>query len=278
MNRCEKHDLYDMLTYRKCTNCDFTIEYEYPEGKLVLLGTEIGNAFDVSPRVIDALKNTDYILCEHHDSFSLLLNTLKIKPKDDCLIYEYKNLSDQTEEGINNLNYIYEQILNKKNAVMIADQGMPLIMDPGDHIVQGAISKNIKIKCFPGPDAPVTALNLSGFKIWDFTFVGFLPREVEDKREILINLKKEKRTIVFFDKDIYVIETLKELLDIFGQDKKISMCFNMTRQHENILRGTVSEITSYLLNNGYGQPRKDEEWMVQVTVVIEGENFKGPLV
>ena len=273
-----QHNLFDLLTYRKCIYCGFTIEYEKKEGKLALLGTEIGNAFDVTPRVLDALQTTDYILCEHADSFKLLQDTLRLQLKDNTLIFDYDLLSDQTEEGIHNLNWLYDEMLSGKNVVMIADQGMPLIMDPCDYIVRGAIKKGIKVTCFPGPDAPVTAINLSGFTVWDFSFLGNLPKESEAKKQIFVNIKNEDRANVFFDKDIYILETLTQLSQILGEHRKIALCFNMTRTQENILRGSVSQIISWLLNNGYDQPRQDAEWLVQLTVVVEGANPRGPYI
>lgn len=267
---CERHHLFEFLTYKKCVFCGFKIEPENKQGKLVLLGTEIGNPFDVTPRVIDALETTDYILCEHEDSFGYLVDTMQINISDKTVIYGYDLLSDQNSDGLSNLNKLYDEMLSGKNAVMIADQGMPLIMDPGDHIVKGAIRKNIPVTCFPGPSAPITAINLSGFTVWDFVFLGNLPSQPEEKDLMFEKMKSETKATVFFDKDIYILQTLEQLSNIVGGGKRIALCFNMTRDKENIVRGTVDEVISWLLNNGYDKPREDAEWLLMLSVVVEG--------
>lgn len=270
---CDRHNMFDLLTYNKCIACGFTIEHE-KQGRLVLLGTEIGNPFDISPRVIDALKTTDYIICEHEDSFKGLLEVLKIE--SNAKILDYDNFSDQEEEGINRLNWLYQEILSGKNAVMIADQGMPLIMDPGDYIVKGAIKNNVPVSIFPGPDAPVSALNISGLNAWDFTFIGSLPHDFKVTDDIFYKLIYENKTNIYFDRDHTLMSNLTHLRDVIGEDRKIAVCFNMTRNDQNIVRGTLKEVIDHLLNNGYDKPRRDAEWIIQVTVVVEGAEPKRP--
>jgi len=273
VSNCREHRVFNLLKYRKCVVCGLEVEYENKDGKLVLLGTEIGNAFDVTPRVLDALKNADYILCEHEDSFEGFLNTFKFKPKG--IIFGYSEF-DNNENGNKKRIWLYEEILSGKDAVMIADQGMPFVMDPCDDIFKDAINYGVKTTIFPGPDAPVTALNISGLNAWDFTFIGFLPHQTKDKEDLLRLIKYDDKTNIFFDKDIYILETLKQLSEILGENKNIALCFNITRETENIIRGTVKEVIDWLLKNGYDQPREDAEWLVQLTVVVEGNNPKGP--
>ena len=270
---CEKHDMYDMLTYTKCIICGFTLRHEEQgrkQGRLVLLGTEIGNPFDITPRVLDAILTANYIVCEHADSFEKLCVTLGITPKG--VVCPYKDFSDQENEGIENLQWLYNEIELGLNAVMIADQGMPFIMDPCDFIVKGAIERNIPVSIFPGPDAPVTALNISGLNAWDFTFIGSMPHDHSKRQTILNQMLNDNKTHIYFDKDNHILENLIELSDFIGKERKIAVCFNMTKNDQNIVRGTIEEVISWLLQNGYHRPRQTPEWMLQMTIVVEGNN------
>jgi 16S rRNA (cytidine1402-2'-O)-methyltransferase len=270
---CVKHDMYDMLTYTKCIVCGFTLRHEEQgrkQGRLVLLGTEIGNPFDITPRVLDAILTANYIVCEHADSFKKLCITLGITPKG--VVCPYKDFSDKEDEGIENLQWLYDEIELGLNAVMIADQGMPLIMDPCDFIVKGAIERNIPVSIFPGPDAPVTALNVSGLNAWDFTFIGSMPHDTSKRQSILNQMLNDNKTHIYFDLDDHLIENLTELSDVIGEERKIAVCFNMTKNDQNIVRGTIKEVISWLLQNGYKRPRQTPEWMLQMTIVVEGNN------
>ena len=270
---CVKHDMYDMLTYTKCIICGFTLRHEEQgrkQGRLVLLGTEIGNPFDITPRVLDAILTANYIVCEHADSFKKLCITLGITPKG--VVCPYKDFSDKEDEGIENLQWLYDEIQSGLNAVMIADQGMPFIMDPCDFIVKGAIERNIPVSIFPGPDAPVTALNVSGLNAWDFTFIGSMPHDTSKRQSILNQMLNDNKTHIYFDMDNHLIENITELSDVIGEERKIAVCFNMTKNDQNIVRGTIKEVMSWLLQNGYNKPRQIPEWMLQVTIVVEGNN------
>ena len=275
---CKRHPMmYDMLTYTKCIICGFTLRHEEQgrkQGRLVLLGTEIGNPFDITPRVLDAILTANYIVCEHADSFERLCVTLGITPKG--VVCPYKDFSDKEQEGIENLKWLYDEIELGLNAVMIADQGMPMIMDPGDYIVKGAIKRGISVTTFPGPDAPVAALNISGLNAWDFTFIGSLPNDFKVRDDIFYKLIYDNKTNIYFDRDHNLMSNLTHLCEVIGGDRKIAICFNMTRSDQNIVRGTVTEVIEHLLQNGYDEPRKDAEWLIQLTVVVEGAAPKRP--
>jgi len=270
---CQKHDMYEMLTYNKCIRCGFTLKHD-KQGRLVLLGTEIGNPFDITPRVLDAILTADYVVCEHENSFKQLCDSLSISPKG--VIYPYDDFSDQENEGIENLKWLFDEIKLGLNTIMIADQGMPMIMDPGDHIIKEAIKSNIVVSVFPGPDAPVTALNISGLNAWDFTFIGSLPHDFKIQEDIFYKLIYDNKTNIYFDKDHNLMSNLTHLSKVIGEHRKIAVCFNMTRNDENIIRGTIKEVTEYLLQNGYDKPRQDAEWLIQITVVVEGAEPKRP--
>ena len=270
---CVKHDMYDMLTYTKCIICGFTLRHEEQgrkQGRLVLLGNEIGNPFDITPRVLDAILTANYIICEHADSFEKLCITLGITPKG--VVCPYKDFSDKEDEGIENLKWLYDEIELGLNAVMIADQGMPFIMDPCDFIVKGAIERNIPVSIFPGPDAPVTALNVSGLNAWDFTFIGSMPYDHSKRLPIFNQMLNDSKTHIYFDKDDHLLSNLQDLSSIIGEERNIAICFNMTRNDQNIIRGTIKEVTSWLLQNGYNRNRQTPEWMLQMTIVVEGNN------
>ena len=271
---CKEHRMFKMLKYRKCVVCGMKKYYEDKYGQLVLLGTEFGNAFDVSPRVIDALQNADYIICEHEDSFGFLLDTFQFQPKGKIIGYQHF----YNEEGKQNREWLYKEIISGKDAVMISDQGMPFIMDPGHDIFTDALDYGVKTTIFPGPDVPATALNISGLNTWDFTFLGSLPHQQRDKENIFKKIQDDNRTTVFFDLDPHIYQTLRILAYTLGEDKKIALCFNITRETENILRGTVKEVLDWLWNNGYDKERENAEWKVQLAVVVEGKNPQGPQI
>jgi 16S rRNA (cytidine1402-2'-O)-methyltransferase len=270
---CEKHNMYEMLTYNKCIRCGFTLRHD-KQGRLVLLGTEIGNPFDITPRVLDAILTADYVVCEHENSFKQLCDSLSISPKG--VIYPYDDFSDQENEGIENLKWLFDEIKLGLNTIMIADQGMPMIMDPGDHIIKEAIKSNIVVSVFPGPDAPVTALNISGLNAWDFTFIGSLPHDFKIQEDIFYKLIYDNKTNIYFDKDHNLMSNLTHLSKVIGEHRKIAVCFNMTKNNENIIRGTIKEVINILLQNGYDEPRQDAEWLIQVTVIVEGAEPKRP--
>jgi 16S rRNA (cytidine1402-2'-O)-methyltransferase len=262
-----------MLTYTKCIICGFTLRHEEQgrkQGRLVLLGTEIGNPFDITPRVLDAILTANYIVCEHADSFKKLCITLGITPKG--VVCPYKDFSDKEDEGIENLKWLYDEIQSGLNAVMIADQGMPFIMDPCDFIVKGAIERNIPVSIFPGPDAPVTALNVSGLNAWDFTFIGSMSYDHSKRLSIFNQMLNDSKTHIYFDKDDHLLSNLQDLSSVIGEERKIAICFNMTRNDQNIIRGTIKEVISWLLQNGYNRNRQTPEWMLQMTIVVEGNN------
>lgn len=273
---CEQHRMFSLLKYRRCTKCGLKVYHEDRKtGSLVLLGTEFGNVYDISFRVLDALENAEYILCEHKDSFGFLMEDLGFKPKGE--IFEYWDF-DTTTEGDKKKRWLFEQINLGKDAVMLSDQGMPFIMDPGHHIFKDALDYGIKTTIFPGPDVPATALNISGLNTWDFVFLGSLSHQSEDKINIFKNIINDNKTHIFFDIDPYIFETLKILSEVLGEDKKIALCFNITRETENIVRGTVKEVLDWMWNNGYDKEREDAEWLVQLAVVVEGKNPQGPQI
>lgn len=280
MNQCknDEHVMHDMLTYKQCIKCNFTVTFENSKGKLVMLGTQIGNPFDISPRVIDALKNTDFVICEHYDSFKMSLEDLNVTLKEDCSMFEFEYLDIETEEGLSNLDFIFDQINNGKNAVMIADQGMPLIMDPGHLIVKHAIKNNITITSFPGPDAPVNALHLSGLNPWDFIFLGSISSDYDRRLRKFGQMVNQDMTCIYFERDSVLVRNLTHLRNMIGPYRKIALCFNMTRENENIIRGTIDEVLEWLNNNGYESGRPDAEWILQLTVVVEGINPQLPWI
>lgn len=200
-------------------------------GKLWIVGTPIGNLSDLSPRAAEVLGTVDFIAAEDTRVTLKLLNHLGIKKP---MISYFEHNRDQHGE------IILERIRSGENCALVSDAGMPAISDPGERLAALCERDGIEVSAVPGPTAAVTALVLSGLPTGRFTFEGFLSMNKRERREHLLSLIKESRTMIFYEAPHKLRKTLDDLRDTFGPDRKIALCRELTKIHEEVLRTTLS--------------------------------------
>lgn len=213
-------------------------------GTLYVVGTPIGNMEDVTFRQIETLKYVDFIIAEDTRVTLKLLNRYDIK----------KNLiSYHRHSGENCALSITERIKNGENAAIVTDAGMPCISDPGEELVRLCAENGVDIKVVPGPSAVISALAVSGLSTSRFSFEGFLSVNKKQRYEHLEHIKNDTKTLIFYEAPHKLRNTLEDFLKYFG-DRKISLCRELTKVYEEVLRMTVSEaITYYESRNPKGE-------------------------
>ncbi|MBQ3145931.1 MAG: 16S rRNA (cytidine(1402)-2'-O)-methyltransferase [Clostridia bacterium] len=203
-----------------------------------MVATPIGNLEDITLRAIRILKEVDLIAAEDTRHTLKLLNHLEIsKP----LISYYK----QNEKIKSNI--LIDKLLNGENIALVSDAGTPGISDPGEEIVKEAIKNNINIIPVPGPCAAINALIASGINTREFLFLGFLPVNKKEKTEKLEEIELINKTLIFYEAPHKLINTLEIIKEILG-DRNIVIAREITKIHEEYIRGTISEITEKIEN------------------------------
>lgn len=221
-------------------------------GTLSIISTPIGNLEDITVRAIKTLFSVDYLLCEDTRTTGILLTECikryKMLIPDDFkkpeLVAYYDEIEQQKTPELINL------LLQGKNLGIVSENGTPLISDPGFVIVREAIKKGIAIVSLPGPNAAVTALTLSGLPVHSFYFGGYFPKE-KGKRvktiKYLLNCKdlKHSPTFIFYESPHRIKQTLEDIKTSLG-NITIVLCRELTKTHEQIIRGTVEEVSKSL--------------------------------
>ena len=209
-------------------------------GILYLVPTPIGNLGDISPRAKQTLEAADFIAAEDTRVTLKLLNHLEIK-KSLVSYYEH----NKSFKG----NQILERILAGESCALVSDAGSPAISDPGEDLVKQCAQAGITVCAIPGPCAAITALSISGQSTGRFCFEGFLSMSKKSRREHLDSLKLEKRTMIFYEAPHKLMNTLEDMVQVFGADRPISFCRELTKLHEQVLRTTLAEAISYYTEN-----------------------------
>lgn len=207
-------------------------------GILYIVSTPIGNLEDITFRAIRVMKEVDFIAVEDTRHSIKLLNHYGIaKP---LISYWSEKEKVRTEE-------IIEKLKSGFSIALISDAGTPGISDPGAVLIKRAIDENINIIPVPGPSAAITALSVSGLSTEEFTFIGFLPSKTTQRQKKLKDLSLELRTLIFYEAPHRIVNTLLDLKEIFGE-RNAAAVKEVTKIHEEILRGTISEILDALEN------------------------------
>ncbi len=222
-------------------------------GMLYLCATPIGNLEDITYRVLRILKEVDLIAAEDTRNSIKLLNHFEIKTPMTSY-HEY----NKYEKG----RYLIEQMQEGKNIALITDAGTPGISDPGEELVAMCYEAGIPVTSLPGPAACITALTISGLPTRRFAFEAFLPSDKKERAVILEELKRETRTIILYEAPHRLVKTLEELSENLG-DRKISLCRELTKKHETVFRGSLSEAVFWYKEN----PPKGE-----CVMVLEGRS------
>ena len=209
-------------------------------GTLYLVPTPIGNLGDISPRAKKTLAEADFIAAEDTRVSLKLLNHLELK-KPLVSYYEH----NKNESGPR----IVERLLAGESCALVTDAGSPAISDPGEDLVALCAKAGVCVCAIPGPCSAVTALSVSGLPTGRFCFEGFLSTNKKSRREHLDSLKSERRTMIFYEAPHKLQNTLKDLTDAFGPERRISLCRELTKLHEQILRMTLGEALAYYTEN-----------------------------
>ena len=199
-------------------------------GTLYLVPTPIGNLGDISIRCRETLEGADFIAAEDTRVTLKLLNHLGIK-KSLVSYYEH----NKAQKG----NQIVERILAGETCALVSDAGSPAISDPGEDLVKQCAAEGITVCAIPGPCAVITALSISGQATGRFCFEGFLSTAKKSRREHLESLKNETRTMIFYEAPHKLPATLESMAEAFGGDRPISLCRELTKLHEEVIRTTL---------------------------------------
>jgi 16S rRNA (cytidine1402-2'-O)-methyltransferase len=226
--------------------------YNYPD-MLYVVATPIGNLEDMSFRAIRTLKEVGLIAAEDTRKTRILLNKYDITTK----LTSYYEHSKQIKTA-----QLLDRLINGDDIAIVSEAGMPGISDPGYELIAAAIEKGISVIPIPGPSAVTTALVVSGLPVSDFTYIGFLPRKKADRKKLLVSIAEEPRTIVAFEAPHRIQASLAAIQEMLG-NRRIAACRELTKIHEEVFRGSVSDAIEHFDN-----PRGE------FTLVIEGKTQK----
>ena len=221
-------------------------------GMLYLVPTPIGNLSDISDRCRKTLEEADFIAAEDTRVSLRLLNHMEIK-KPLVSYYEHnKEVSGPK---------IVSRILEGETCALVSDAGSPAISDPGEDLVRLCAEAGIPVCAIPGPCAAITALSISALPTRRFCFEGFLSTNKKSRQAHLQSLLGETRTMIFYEAPHKLKGTLKDLSAAFGEDRKISLCRELTKLHEEVLRMTLGEACAYY---------EEQEPRGEYVLVLEG--------
>jgi len=209
-------------------------------GMLYLVPTPIGNLGDISIRCRETLEQADFIAAEDTRVTLKLLNHLGIK-KSLVSYYEHNKAFKGDK--------IVERILAGETCALVSDAGSPAISDPGEDLVKQCAAAGIPVCAIPGPCAAITALSISGQATGRFCFEGFLSTSKKSRLEHLESLQNEQRTMIFYEAPHKLLSTLEDLRDAFGADRGISLCRELTKLHEEVVRTTLGEAVAKYTEN-----------------------------
>jgi len=205
------------------------------QGILYLCATPIGNLGDITTHVLDTLQEVDLIAAEDTRNSIKLINRFEIKTP---------MTSYHDHNKYNKANELIRIMQEGKNIALITDAGTPAISDPGEVLVKMCYEAGITVTSLPGACACITALTLSGLSTRRFCFEGFLPTEKKERRAVLLELKKETRTMVIYEAPHHLIKTLEEIMKSIG-DRTITICRELTKKYETVYQTSLSESIVY---------------------------------
>lgn len=222
-------------------------------GRLVLVATPIGNLGDLSARAVDALRSAALICCEDTRRTGKLLQHAGVRGVPMAIT------NDHTEHV--RIAEVLELLAGGRDVALVSDAGTPGIADPGEHLARAVIEAGYLVSAVPGPAALVMALVVSGFDTTRFVFEGFLPRSGSDRTRRLADVAGERRTIVLYEAPHRVARTIDDLSHHCGGGRRVALARELTKLHEEIWRGTLSEAAAHLAER---EPRGE------YVVVVDG--------
>ena len=225
---------------------------------LYFISTPIGNLNDISLRAIDVIRSSDYLYAEDTRNIKKLLNFINLKVKS-------KSFHEHNEHKVS-----LEIIQNLKNGnivSIVSDAGTPVVSDPGYKLIQICLKENIKYTLIPGPSSVLSSLVMSGLSPDRFSFYGFIPRKEGDQDRFFETLSDDVKTSIVFESPKRIKKTLINLQKFVGKNRKISLCKEMTKIHEDVFRGKISEIIKDIENDQINLKG-------ELVLVIEGADNK----
>ena len=220
-------------------------------GTLYLVPTPVGNLEDITLRALRILKEADVVLAEDTRTSGILLKYYDIKTR---LCSHHKFNEHQTAEAF------AARMAAGEVMALISDAGTPAISDPGFMLVRACVERGVEVQCLPGATAFVPALVASGLPCERFTFEGFLPQK-KGRATRLEQLKEEPRTMIFYESPYRVVKTLAQFAEVFGPERRVSACREISKLHEESVRGTMAEVLAHFEEN---EPRGE------FVIVVEG--------
>ncbi|MGI6126207.1 MAG: 16S rRNA (cytidine(1402)-2'-O)-methyltransferase [Planifilum sp.] len=214
-----------------------SFEAESEEGALYIVGTPIGHLQDLSPRAREILEQVDVIAAEDTRHTRKLLTRFDIAKKPLISYHEHNRKTRGPQ--------LIERLLAGESVALVSDAGMPAIADPGEDLVREALERGLHVIPVPGPNAAITALVASGIPPVPFVFLGFLPRHPKEREEALSRWKEAEAALVCYEAPHRVISTLESVYRVLG-DRRIAVARELTKTHEEWLRGTVGEALAHL--------------------------------
>jgi len=228
-------------------------------GQLILAATPLGNILDASPRLKETLEQADLIAAEDTRRAKRLFADLNLEIKAPVI-----SLFEENE--IEKIPDIIEKLKSGLKVVVISDAGTPAISDPGYRLVTKAIEENIFITVIPGPSAVLSALVLSGLPTDRFSFEGFIARKGKERTEILNNLNTQSRTMVIFESPRRTLQTLQDIQEIVGDERKAAVVREISKTYEEVIRGSLKELVAWA---------NSKEVLGEITLVIAGVENTG---
>ena len=220
-------------------------------GILYIVPTPVGNMEDMTFRAVRILKEVDLVLAEDTRTSGILLKHYEIK---NALMSHHKFNEHGTSAGIVN------RLLAGENVALISDAGTPGISDPGFFLVREAVRAGVEVQCLPGATAFVPALVSSGLPCDRFAFEGFLPQK-KGRQTKLLSLKEEERTMIFYESPFRLIKTLQQFAEVYGGDRQVSVCREISKVHEESVRGSLDEVIAHF---------KEKEPKGEIVIILAG--------
>lgn len=199
---------------------------------LYIVGTPIGNLGDISPRALETLQEADFIAAEDTRVTVKLLNHFGIKKP--LVSYYQHNLRERGQE-------IIRRMLAGESCAIVTDAGMPCISDPGEDLVALCHESGIPVRVIPGPTAALSALAASGLPTGRFSFEGFLSVKPGSRRERLLEVKDDPRTLIFYEAPHKLRATLSDMAAVFGPERRVALCRELTKVYEEVIRTTLAQ-------------------------------------
>ncbi|GAA4671784.1 16S rRNA (cytidine(1402)-2'-O)-methyltransferase [Frondihabitans cladoniiphilus] len=219
---------------------------------IVLAATPIGNLGDASTRLVEALTNTEVIAAEDTRTAIHLMRALGIENRPRLIALHEHNEREKAAEIV--------ELARTVDVLVLTDAGMPAISDPGFPLVEAAAAAGVTVTALPGPSAVLMALAVAGLPTDRFTFEGFLPRKQGDRLKGLGLLADERRTMVFFESPHRLGESLADVVTAMGADRRVVVCRELTKLHEEVRRGSAAELAAWAAEGVRGE----------ICIVIEG--------